>query len=145
MEHKHSELIKRWADDTSLVILYKNQYGTTWKESQEQKNPHWFGGVEYFLVCEKHAEVALHWLNGGDVQSRLGCVSWATGENINTLGISESFFPEEFEMRIKPKFEKVKVWVGVGDNSLLAMNHPEITEGFLNMTWTEVEVNKLIQ
>ena len=143
MEHKHAALIKRWADDTSLVVLYKN-VTLKWLEATEQESPHWFSGVEYFLVCDKNVEVALHWLSGGDVEiNRLG--QWKV--------VACPGFDITNKFRIKPKLEKVKVWIGVKNPKADVMYSNIVTSGtkpigneyFDNFIWTEVEANKLIQ
>ncbi len=67
MKHKHSELIKRWADNTSLVVLIESGNGE-WIVDAHQKHPNWLVLSEYFLACKKHVDVALHWLNCGEVE-----------------------------------------------------------------------------
>ena len=139
MKHKHSELIKRWADDTSLVRLVKldSGEGFLWSESLHQgADMLWLGDVEYFLVCEKHVEVALHWLNGGEVDV-WSVVGWG--------GISEPHFDLTCKYRVKPKIEKVKVWVGIhkedGGSIIMTNDYDNYFYGEL-YTWTQVEVDK---
>ncbi len=139
MKHKHSELIKRWVDDTSLVILYKDLVYESWRESYEQNTPKWSVVAEYFLVPEKHIEVALHWLNGGEVQEMSYTGEWSTQE----CGVPS--FMSHLEYRIKPKTEKIKVWVGVCKNDAfpaplyMIADYTPMDERY---TWTQVEVDK---
>jgi hypothetical protein len=63
--HVHCELIRKWSGDVSKVVLY-NDHGT-WVVTE---TPVWHVDRKYFVVCEKHADAALHWLNGGRVECR---------------------------------------------------------------------------
>ena len=145
MEHKHATLIKQWADDTSLVVLGKD----TGSWVKLLVDPKWFIHKQYFIVCSKHVEVALHWLNGGDVERLFAGheLGWCK------LQIEGAEFYESCEYRIKPKFEKVKVWIGVKNPEADVMYSNIVTSGtkpigneyFDNFTWTEVEANKLIK
>jgi hypothetical protein len=69
MKHIHRDKIVAWADDTNQIILYKKEPDNLWLKSYDQDLPSWHHQVEYFLVPEKHVEVALHWLNGGKIES----------------------------------------------------------------------------
>ena len=106
MEHKHAALIKRWADDTSLVILVNIESAIPyegidkWGVSSSRFPPRWYENLEYFLVCKKHKEVALHWLNGGDIEFKI----WLDVSELDNID-----FQEVQEYRIKPKFETIKV------------------------------------
>ena len=147
MEHKHAALIKRWADDTSLLALYKDRH-ENWCNDGQPNQPRWFSSHEYFLVCEKHVEVALHWLNGGELEFKYSPKKWLDVSELDHLD-----FQEVQEYRIKPKLEKVKVWIGVKNPKADVMYSNIVTSGtkpigneyFDNFTWTEVEANKLIQ
>jgi hypothetical protein len=66
MKHKHSELIKQIADDTSLVKLYKHPDG--WRLSMWKALFEFSEEGEYHLAHPERVEVALHYLNGGTVQ-----------------------------------------------------------------------------
>jgi hypothetical protein len=141
MKHKHSELIKRWADDDSLIVLAKNKHHPDWNElgNSVQEAPCWNHDSEYFLVCEKHVEVALRFLNGGVVMINAGGNWYAT---------DEPSFDSQCKYKIKPKLEKVTVWVGVaiGGGSIMALDSNPINNPFKdNYTWTEVEVMKEVK
>ncbi len=126
---------------TSLVILFKEANGY-WMTSRS-KNPTWNVETEYFLVPEKHLEVALYWLNGGTVQLKQASAnSWWT--YVREEG-DEPAFLEEYEYRIKPKTEKVKVWVVLRKDEAFpaplysVVDYTTMCEGY---TWTQVEVDK---
>ena len=118
MKHKHSELINKWRLDTSLVVLYKSTHYRDWRKSSFQISPTWELDSEYFLVCEKHVEVALHWLNGGEVEICADGSVWKT-LNKQTSGYNAEFY-KPWEYRIKPKLEKVKVWIGIHEGDVIA-------------------------
>ena len=133
MKHKHSELIKQWADDISLVVLSNGGNGDFVKVLVA---PRWNTSSNYFLVCEKHVEVALHWLNGGEVDV-WSVVGWG--------GILEPHFDPACKYRIKPKLEKVKVWVGVHkERDLVVSGKSGLKYTDSLYTWTEVEVDKVV-
>ena len=139
MEHKHAALIDKWRLDTSLIRLVKST-GQKWiKGNIQGEYLPWYGDSEYFLVCEKHVEVALHCLNGGDLESRpKECECWYNAKNIK-----HAEFLESWEYRIKPKFAKVKVWIGVNNKTgYFTASTDNLSDAY---TWTEVEANKLIQ
>ena len=100
MKHKHNKLIKQWADNTSLIRLHRPVHQEDpWRKHTEQTFPRWFDDIEYFLVPEKHVEVALHWLNGGEVEMYADDGIWLSYER----GEKPDFIPK-FEYRIKPVF-----------------------------------------
>jgi hypothetical protein len=109
MEHKHKELIVRWASDTSLSILVKFFNKDEWVFNPSQDMPSWHNDSEYFLVAGKHVDVALHHMNGGDTQmfSRV-YGKWVDNES----GIIPNFSSVYNSYRIKPSVEMVDVWVG---------------------------------
>lgn len=136
MKHKHSEPINRWTDDTSLVVLYKSTHYRDWRKSSFQISPTWERDSEYFLVCEKHVEVALHWLNGAEVQLLQSCGSYHTYIKGRTPN-----FNKEYEYRIKPKLEKR--WITYNSKTREAYNSgPRMipAKGF-QMIEIEVELN----
>ena len=63
--HAHAELIHKWAEDTSQVVLFN--VSDHW-EALLTAAPSWNPKNKYFLVCEEHVDMALHWLNGGQVE-----------------------------------------------------------------------------
>jgi hypothetical protein len=63
--HVHAELIKKFVDDTSQVVFVKSKAFNKWVS---ESMPLWNPGCEYFVVCAKHADAALHWLNGGKIE-----------------------------------------------------------------------------
>ena len=104
MKHEHSELIKRWAGDASLSLLVVD-CNDMWVKSNYQDSPKSIKTEECFLVCGKHEDAALHWLNGGEIE----CNSTGNWE-IATWG--EPNFSPHTGYRIKPKLEKVEVYKG---------------------------------
>ena len=62
--HVHAKLIKKWADDTSQIVFVKSKKLGSWFAM----DPLWNADFEHFVVCAKHADIALHWLNGGKVE-----------------------------------------------------------------------------
>lgn len=141
MKHKHADVATKWLNDTSLVILYKDG---KWEKLFNQDYPMWMGDLKYFLVCEKHVEVALYWLNGGDIQLKSSCQKWlGTSADRGNFPI---YFDPDIEYRIKPKTEILFVWLGFAPNtSIITLQdeshkalYPEIT------TWTQVEMEREI-
>jgi hypothetical protein len=100
MKHKYSMWIKLWAKVTRSVVLQK--YEGQWQVAAPQITP---PCRECFLVHEKHVGVALHWLNGGDIQLQYSGRSWCTLNETD-----EPDFLEEDNYRIKPK---PKLWPGL--------------------------------
>jgi hypothetical protein len=147
--HKHSELIKRWADDTSLVILVQTGEEGGWVVSGKQLQPNWFEQDKYFLVCREHVDVCLHWLNGGEVER------FYDGHKQEwSLVTLEQLFYSDVDYRKKPKLEKVKVWVGIAKttsehNWVTSVNDAtfkHLSESYTaRYTWTEVEVMKEVK
>jgi hypothetical protein len=138
MKHVHSELIKRWADNPRLIVLAQACTEGAWIVSTRQNTPTWLAQNNYFLVCERHVDVALHWLNGGELLLNAGGRWYTT---------SEPEFDSQCTYKIKPKLEKVKIWVGVtiGGGSIMAFDsNPENNPFMGKYTWTEVEVDKEI-
>lgn len=146
MKHVHAELIKRWADDTSLVILSKLD-DLDWARACNQVVPPWCYDVEYFLVCKRHVDIALHWLNGGSTEY-LDCNGdWRDLKDFS--GDNPTVFSPIHNYRAKAKTEKVKVWVGAlkqdGVRSFIVW--PEDPKGVCwvgDYTWSIVEVEKEI-
>ena len=103
--HVHADLIKRWVDDTSLIILFNRNEG--WFKSHNQVLPKWLDYNKYFLVCEKHVEVALHWLNNGEIETSDGD-DWFTVKPVETHPCAEVLFNEQHEYRIKPSTETLE-------------------------------------
>lgn len=100
MKHKHASLIKRWAEDTDLVILTQSTKGI-WCVSIRQKRPRWDEDREYFLVPAEHAEVALHFLNGGEIEMYSDSKEcWVKIDPEITPNFSSNF-----KYRIKSEFE----------------------------------------
>jgi hypothetical protein len=139
MKHKHAELIKQWVDNTCLVVLTITRDSKDWYKSSDQVNPLWTKDAEYFLVPEKHVEVALHFLNGGEVE-----LMDSSGKWVDTI---EPDFIEVYEYRIKPQLETVKVWVGMrrpkasGPAKIVIRDAMPCNTEYINTyTWTEVEV-----
>jgi hypothetical protein len=145
MKHIHSELIKRWADDTSLVRLTK--FSGDWNVCKEHSRIPWWEDYQYFLVCEKHVDVALHWLNGGKIEYR-NCTTLPWGQ----VGcyLQGHTIDAHREYRIKPKLEKVKIWVGVikygfSGATYVPMDTMPTNDFYLtNYTWSQTEVDKEI-
>jgi hypothetical protein len=150
MEHIHKELINKWINDTDLVILEKSS--KSWFVSDDQTTPEWKHNTQYYVVCEQHVRVCLHWLNGGNVQ-----ISSYNSEQYFDITTPE--FEEFCEYRIAvdepTKAELVKVWVGVikpefkestavmKRNISIDFHYRElIPDGGKAYTWTEVEVNR---
>jgi hypothetical protein len=140
MKHKHAELITRWVNDTSLVILAKLE-GNNWKVDLTHNMLEWCEDTDYFLVPNCHVEVALAWLNGETLQ----CLYQGTWCDTAPLRDKVYIFIPENEYRIKPKTKQVKVWVGMSlcgmcpPLTVLKIPHENWTEGY---TWTEVMVEQ---
>lgn len=106
--HKHVELIKAKADNMGLVVFVKaSAHGGKWFKidwCDFPTNPH----QEYFLCHPKHAEVCLHWLNGGEAQNVAECSLWGvvSKSEFGDWRKNSSFMNETLDLRIKPRKEK---------------------------------------
>ena len=103
VKHVHNKLIKQWADDTSLCVLKFTR--DTWYQVHSSNCPSlsWYAASKYFLVCEKHVEVALAWLNGDKIECRPiqqeGNANWN-----EVLPYAQGFSMDIYmEYRIKPE------------------------------------------
>jgi hypothetical protein len=88
IEYCHA-LKLRWSRDPSLVLLTKLGLGQ-WRKSVNQSSITNFDDCIYFLVCKRHVNVALHWLNGGRIEYMVGG-TW--------VECNPSEFPEYIEYR----------------------------------------------
>lgn len=126
-ERAHSELIKKWADDINLRCFVKTHPGTKWGLIDDKLAPNWLPNNRYFLCPEEHVDVALHWLNGGEVQALKGNCIWDTVVTPNFL--------EEYTYRAKPT--KEKRWIGVRKDGYTTCAHKskELADGAV-ATWS---------
>jgi len=120
--HKHAGLIKAKVDDMDLVVFFKN--GTTWKKTDSRNvlpavnSPH----VEYFICHPKHADVCLHWLNGGEAQKYQTPSQppyyWDECLISRAWSKNHDFMQPDGDFRIKPR--KEKRWVVVKNGTLIS-------------------------
>ena len=106
MKHKHHDMICAKAANMDLVIFAK--YRKEWIELPNEAiglNESW----HYFACLPQHAEICLHWLNGGGVlvdNHDMICASISIKWDNHRL-----FMNEETDIKIKPRTEKR--WIGV--------------------------------
>jgi hypothetical protein len=108
--HAHCEVATQWLHDTSLVILTTVD-GKLWFKCLIQRSPSWQENNKYFLVCEKHVDVALDWLNGcGEIE--------ASYHRTGRVTPFSSAFHSDHNYRIKgPKKVVKEMWVGVSKDT----------------------------
>ena len=84
----------------------------------------------------------MHWLNGGEIEWWDGVI-WVTINENNIYLLNE--IPEE-PFRIKPKTEKIKLWVGIHKTDLgdVRFKYRDPENSLVDFIWTEVEVDKQI-
>ena len=128
--HKHRDMMKAYADDSSLCVFVNLTHHEKWKITQ---NPAFFVNCEYFLCLPKHKEACLHWLNGGRIQWCDDLLAWTDKDNYtDDLESQEFFFGNGFmlddnKFRIKPKKVKRFVVIHRGDlASCLFESHVDI-------------------
>lgn len=155
MKHKHSELIKAWADDINLIILSKCQWeGAEWVLDGNQRGSVWYESQERFLTYKKHVDVCLAWLNGAEVEYKEEYKRWLDIEDYDPQypwTEHDMFMSKEYNFRVKPaaKFKSIKVWVGVCNRSGSVttvkedplLNREKYPTAF-SFTWTECLVDK---
>ena len=112
-KHPNAEIIKAKADDVRLVMFSRDRYDSSseWGESYQWGTDPDF---DYFLCLPQHAVVCVHWLNGGEVQTRRECsdLGWDTLLPFEGEWSKVSHFMcNDILLRIKPKIKKV--WVAV--------------------------------
>ena len=150
MKHKHYEMIVAKAANMDLVVFRKGiNGGCEWYEAGDSQC--WQENANYFLCLPQHNESGqcLHWLNGGEVQTRRGCsdLGWDTllpfeGE----WNKVSHFMCVDILLRIKPK--KQKCWILVnsktGRTSELFYDESsairELSEEDFNWSKHEIEV-----
>ena len=125
MKHAHADLIKRLADDTSLVKLVKG-LDSLWSRSlNTAKNEIFVFALnqQYILVPAKHVEVALAHLNKTHpIQRRLSSImgKW------QDIPISEMpMFAEQCQYRIKPERKYILITGTPLSAFILAMERGE--------------------
>lgn len=113
-EHKHAEMIKVKADNMELVLFFKADE-VEWRKVDGQdvfpiNRSHY---VEYFLCHPKHADVCLHWLNGGEVEVLVGDVRSESmpKDYFREWRREHIFMRDDLDIRIKPR--KEKRWIGI--------------------------------
>lgn len=111
MKRKHSEMIKAWAGDDSLVCFVKTSHG--WREIRYTD---WDEKYEFFICLHQHNEhgQCLAWLNGKALVVDNGKGNGEAGYTLNVIDNPNAwtdFLRYEYKFRIKP--EKEKRWIGV--------------------------------
>lgn len=104
---KHAEMIKRWADDDSLIYFTRSRKHQIW---MTEVMPVWSDNFEHFLCLPQHKDACLHWLNGGDclisfdsVKDVCGVIN---GQSEKKWKITGGFMNQSATVRIKPRKEK---------------------------------------
>jgi hypothetical protein len=153
-KHKHCDIATKWFNNTNLIILSKSE-GEDWEIDLVYGSPEWNIDVEYILVPEIHTQIALYWLNGGDIEMLVdfpdSTSSWM--DTISSNGnVGRLEFHVDFEFRKKAKVRNVRVWIGTQVG--IAATEFDIFKGNLDdllpshrekYTWTEVTVDQLIR
>lgn len=100
--HKHAEMIKQWAEDTSLTVQLKNIYDYRWVDTQM---PNWHEKYEYrFKPKEttnkphKYAEMIKQW-----VEDRSLIVQYYDKPTYKWIDTKYPSWYEDYEYRFKPK------------------------------------------
>lgn len=118
--HPHAEMMKAYADDTSLCVFVKKEYedtGEWWLLSRDIKfNKH----QDFFVCLPKHKDAVLNLLNGGESEARnISYNCWldvaVASKSFSNVAIQWSsdlwYMLDKFESRIKPR--KEKLWIAV--------------------------------
>lgn len=114
-KHKHAELIKAKVDNMDLAVFFKSNASAKWIKIYCSNNnglPSFYEGGEYFLCHPKHADVCLHWLNGGEAQNVAECslLGVVSKSEFGDWRKNSAFMDEVLDLRIKPR--KEKRWIG---------------------------------
>jgi len=126
MKHKHYEMIVAKAANMDLVVFFKASFSSEWGEVSNSLLPAFHPETEYFLCIPKHKDACLHWLNGGEVQTRRECsdLGWdrllPPDEGWSKIS---HFMCVDILLRIKPK--KEKRWIAVLPNGRVSGWHDE--------------------
>ena len=108
MKHKHYEMIVAKAANMDLVGFVTID-GLSWSERRRSALMEFGEDFDYFLCLPQHKEACLHWLNGGEVQTRneYSDLGWDTLLNFEgTWSEVSHFMCTDILLRIKPKKEK---------------------------------------
>lgn len=129
MKHKHYEMIVAKAANMDLVVLIDNGRSDGWLFSSKFNHTNFNEELDYFLCLPQHKEACLHWLNGGEAQTRneYSDLGWDTLLPFEGAWSKVSHFTcADILLRIKPK--KEKRWIGTCKNFVTALNYPSIDE-----------------
>ena len=128
--HKHRDMMKAYAGDSSLCVLIYNEDDDKWIHT----NPRAFFDYpyfEFFICLPKHKEACLHWLNGGLIECNSKLTEgWEVCFDYNKYFWKPNcgMMREDANYRIKPK--NVKRWVAFKwDNFYVLPRHYETKEG----------------
>ena len=124
MKHANAEMIKAVADNTDLVIFFKESDDARWFKTNINSLVNACSTTEYFLCLPKHKEACLHCLNGGVSQYLSnGMKEWINFGSSNYWCSTHLFMTNECEIHIKPK--KEKRWIAVLSNGRVSGWHDE--------------------
>ena len=150
MKHKHCDMIKAKAEDTSLIKIFYNKMQSKWVIPDNQDEM-FCTTCEYFLSTKSNSDATLHLLNGGEIQFRFKGGDWMDS---NKNGKSLEWSPDsdlmdyDYEFRIKPR--KEKRWICITDDLEIEdgtlyesyANADENSPGYKQIVEIEVEVYK---
>lgn len=105
--HKHAEMMKAYADDTSLCAFVKFKNQNKWHDTSR---PFFDDKSCYFLCLQKHKEACFHWMNGGEVEF-FEHDKWHTINSKIKWASGHLFMGEMFKTRIKPRKEIRHIYI----------------------------------
>ena len=110
--HKHVEIITAKANNTDLVVFFRND--GKWRELPKGCFPLFHN--EYFLCLPKHKKECLHWLNGGECLVSYESVNGVSGV-VNAKNTLREWTPNSLFMNhkalIKIESKKEKCFIVV--------------------------------
>lgn len=112
--HKHAEMIEAKIYNMDLVVFFKPKDREWLKLDTNYELPAFNENLEYFICHPNHADVCLHWLNGGEVQAVFN-FAWTDSLLNARWSTAHPLMNEQEEVRIKPR--KEKRWIGVCNRS----------------------------
>ena len=115
MKHKHYDMICAKAANMDLVMFGASKNGGSlgnWVECNRDTMPKDNENCEYFLCLPQHKEACLHWLNNGEIElNSQYSDEWEEYEPIRYWSLGSVFMRDDYQLRIKPK--KEKLWIAV--------------------------------
>lgn len=139
--HKHAEMIKAKADNMELVVFFKLP-GEEWWQIDGSQLPD-DDEISYFLCLPQHKEACLHWLNGGEVQTRnsYSDLGWDTLLPFEDRWTKVSHFMcVDILLRIKPRKEKRWIAINVKDGDVCLCTENSAAAPNYQIVEIEVEV-----